>query len=141
MALEDLDLVAVRVLDEKEAGHERAVPLELLDRVGAVAERGEAPVFPVQIVHADGQMAVAVAMGVGFGAPVVDGQFDLEIVFVVAQIDQGEAVEGVAVGAFQAERAGVEIPRPLFVEDPDHHVDGLGHGGWLRSGEWLQPEC
>src|SRR5688572_14305030 len=36
--LQDLDLVAVRILDEKELGHQRPVAMEFLDRIGIRSE-------------------------------------------------------------------------------------------------------
>ena len=57
----------------------------------------------------------------------IDGQLELEIRVIVAQIDQRETVEPEAVGDLQAEGAFVERDRAVLVEDSDHGVNGLGH--------------
>ena len=98
MFLQDLDLVAVGILDEKELGHQRAVAMEFLDRIGIEPALDEAPVLAIDIWNGDRDMAVAVAVRIGFGAAVVPRQLDLEIVFRIAQIDQREAVEIEPVG-------------------------------------------
>jgi hypothetical protein len=58
----------------------------------------EAGMLGVEIRDGEGDMAVGLPMGIGFGPAVIDGQFHLEIGFRIAQIDQGEAVEIEAVG-------------------------------------------
>ena len=52
------------------------------------------------------------------------GEFQLEIVFGGAEIDQGEAVERIAVGDLHAEGHLVEGDAAGFVHDSDHGVDG-----------------
>src|SRR3954453_12808943 len=125
--LQDLDLVAVRILNEEEPRHQPAVAVELLDRLRGDAGLGQAPVLAVEVVHAEGDMPVAVAMRVGLDAALVQGQLDLEVRLGVAQVDQREAVEVEAVGHLQAQRGSVEGDRPVEVEDADHHVDGFCH--------------
>ena len=65
VALEDLDLVAVGVLDEEEPRHQRAVAVELLDVGGLQPELLEAPVLGVEIVDRERDVAVAVAVPIG----------------------------------------------------------------------------
>src|SRR4051794_23722584 len=125
--LQDLDLVAVRVLDEEEPRHQPAVAVELLDRLRGDAGLGQAPVLAVEVVHAEGDVAVAVAVRVGLGAALVQRQLDLEVRLGVAQVDQREAVEVEAVGHVQAQRGAVERDRLVEVEDVDHHMNGFGH--------------
>ena len=45
----------------------------------------------------------------------------------VAQVDQRESIEGKPVGNLQPESLIVEVDRTLFVEHPDHGVDGFRH--------------
>jgi len=61
MPLEHLHLVAVGVLHEEEARHQRALAHELLDRVGIETGFGEAVVLGVEIVDGDCDVPVAVA--------------------------------------------------------------------------------
>ena len=49
VALQDFDPIAVRVLDEKEARHQRPVPMEFLDRVDFDSSGGEALVLGVEV--------------------------------------------------------------------------------------------
>src|SRR3954451_6330969 len=138
--LQDLDPVAVRVLDEEEARHQAAVAVKLLDRLRGDAGLGQAPVLAVEIVHAEGDVPVAVTVRVRLGAAVVRGQLDLEIGLGVAQVDQGEAVELEPVRDLQAKGGAVERDRLVEVEDADHHVDGFGHAEGLpasfREANW-----
>ena len=83
--------------------------------------------FGGEIIHREGNVAIAVAERVRLGAPVIDGQLDLEIGLGVAQIDQGEAVEPKAVGNVEAEGATIEIDRARLVEHTDHRMNGLRH--------------
>jgi hypothetical protein len=100
VALQDLDPVAVRVLDEEEARHQRALALEFLD-VGRIEPLLlEAAVLGVQVADRKGDVAVAVAMLIRLLAALVDGELDLEVALGVAQIDQREVVEVEAVRAF-----------------------------------------
>src|SRR5215813_1059812 len=125
--LQHLDLVAVGVLQEEEAGHQSAIAFEFLDRVGCEAELGQPRMLAVEIVDREGDIAVAAAMAVGLGLALVPGQLDLEILLGVAQIDQREAVEIEAVRGLHPERAVVESHRSVQVLHPDHDVDRLGH--------------
>src|SRR3954467_781185 len=77
--LQDLDLVAVRILNEEEPRHQPAVAVKLLDRLRGDAGLGQAPVVAIEVVHAEGDVPVAVAVRVGLGAALVQGQLDLEV--------------------------------------------------------------
>src|SRR5690606_7941276 len=72
VALQHLDLVAVRILHEEEARHQRAVAVELLDVRGFESELLEAPVLGVEVVDRERDVAVAVAVLIGFASPLVD---------------------------------------------------------------------
>ena len=85
VALEHLDLVAVGILDEEEARQRAAVVAELADRVGGEAGGGEAGVLGVEVADGEGEVAVAVAEGIGRGAALVDGELDLEVGLGVAR--------------------------------------------------------
>lgn len=74
MLLQDLDPVAVGVLHEAEARHQRAIPKEFLDRSRRKALRREARVFSGQVVNCDRQMAVAVAVAVAVGLAATPSQ-------------------------------------------------------------------
>jgi hypothetical protein len=76
--LQDLDLVAVGILDEEEPGDANAIAVELDDLLRVEAERADAVMLAVEIGDRDGDVAVAVAKDVGLLPPLVDGQLDLE---------------------------------------------------------------
>jgi hypothetical protein len=62
VALQDLDLVPVRILDEKESRHQAAVSVKFLDVGGLQPEFLEAAVLGVEIVDRERDVAVAVAV-------------------------------------------------------------------------------
>src|SRR3954464_9796799 len=109
--LQDFNLVAVRILNEEEPRHQPAVAVKLLDRLRGDAGLGQAPVVAVEVVHAEGDVAVAVTVRVGLGAALVHGQLDPDIVPAIAQVDQRKAVEVEAVSHVQAQRGSVEGDR------------------------------
>jgi hypothetical protein len=88
VALEHLDLVAVGVLDEEEARHQRALAVELLDVVGIEPLLLESPVLGVEAGDRERDVAVAIALLIRLLAALVDRQLDLEVVLGVAQIDR-----------------------------------------------------
>ena len=79
VVLQDLDLVAVGILDEEEPGHQRAVAVEFLDRLAVDPGSLRSALLGLEIVDHDREMAVAVTERVGRRAAVIDGQLDLEI--------------------------------------------------------------
>ena len=96
MLLKHFDLVAIRVGDEEEAGQQYIAVLEFLLRQGRVAIGHQFGMALVGVVDHHGDMAVAVAMGVGLFAALVPGEFELCIAFVVKRHDQrvgGDAVD------------------------------------------------
>src|SRR3954454_20928484 len=123
MALQYLDLVAVGIGDEEEAGEETALAHELLDRRRGGAEPGHAAMLAVEIVDHEGEMAIGLALRIGLRAPVIDGELELEILRRALEIDEGEAVEDEALLAVEAEGIAVEALRALLVEDADHGMD------------------
>src|SRR5438309_2338759 len=127
MALEHLDLVAVGISDEEEAGEEAALAHEFLDRRRRDAEARHAAMLAVEIVDNEGEMAIGLALRIRLRAPVIDGELELEILLRAPDIDQGEAVEGEALLAVEAERVAVEALRALLVEHADHRVN-QSHG-------------
>ena len=73
MLLQHLDLVPVRILHEKETRHQRAVAMELLDRVWRQTQFFEPCVLAVQILHRERDMAIGIAVIIGLGPTLVDG--------------------------------------------------------------------
>src|SRR6056297_2034109 len=126
-ALKNFDLVSVRVRDEEEFAHQLPIGGKFDDLAGGEAFSFEAGVFGLEILDEDGQMAIAIAKVIRLGAALVDGQFDLEGAFAVAEVNQCKITEIKPVGDFQPEGAAVEINRPRLVENADHAVDGFGH--------------
>src|SRR5436305_2484028 len=108
MALQYLDLVAVGIGDEEEAGEEAAVAHKLLDRRRGDAGPGHAAMLAVEIVDDEGEMAIGLALRVGLLAPVIDGELDLDVLRRALDIDEGEAVEGAALLAIEPEGVAVE---------------------------------
>ena len=102
--LQNLNLVAIRILDEEELRHQGAIAKELLDIRRLKAEFLMPPVLSLQVIHRDGNVAVAVAMGVGFLSIMVDGQFQLGAAFLIQQVDEGETIEWEPRGLLEAER-------------------------------------
>ena len=78
---EDLDLVAVRVLHEEEARHQRAVAVKFFDVVRIQTERLKPRVLRLGVVDAKSDMAIAIAMRIRFFTPLVERQFNFEIDF------------------------------------------------------------
>src|SRR6266851_1993517 len=127
VALQHLDLVAVGIGDEEEAGEQAALAHELLDRRRRDAEAGHVAMLGGEILDDEGEMAIGLAVRVGLGAPVIDGELELDVLAGAPQVDEGEAVEGEALLAVEAEGVAVEALGALLVENPDHRVDQLGH--------------
>src|SRR5262245_41301568 len=84
--LQNLDLVPIGVRDEEESRHQATIAVELLDRIRPEAGGGQAGMHPIQVVHAERDMPIAVAVLVGLGAALVERELDLEIGLRVAQI-------------------------------------------------------
>ncbi len=80
-ALQDLDLVAVGVLDEEEPAEGLAVVGHLLDVLGREALAQDARPLGVEIVDDESEMPVARPGLVGLGAALVDGELELEVGF------------------------------------------------------------
>ena len=85
---QQLNLVAVGFLNEKEARQPFVVALELLHRCTGVALAYQRRVRGAHIGTDHADVAVARAVAVGFGAALVLAQLDLDIVLGVAQLDQ-----------------------------------------------------
>src|SRR5262245_41007057 len=106
--LQNLDLVAVRILDEEKSGEQAAVPVEF-DDLARLEPRGlKARVLAVEIIDADGHMAVAVPQLVGGGAALVDRQLDLEGGLLVREVDEREVRKVEPFGDLQAECLVIE---------------------------------
>lgn len=68
----------------------------------------ETGMFRIKIVDHESQMAIAIAEIVGFCAPFVDSQLDLEVGFFIAQIDKRKAFEIDALGDLQTKSLIIE---------------------------------
>ena len=93
VALKNLDLVAVRILDEEELGEQAAIPMKFLHRRRLETELLEATLLRLDIIDREGDVAIPVAEIIGLRAAVIDGELELEIRLVVAQIEECEVVE------------------------------------------------
>ena len=71
--LNDLYLIAVRILDEKEARHGLALLFEANQLPRGETCGGETLVLGFDIRHHEGSMPIAVTQHIGFGAALVDG--------------------------------------------------------------------
>ena len=66
----------------------------------------------VQIRHGKGDVTIGFAERIGVFAVVIDREFELEFRFRRAQIDQGEAIERIAVRHRHVKSVAVEIHGP-----------------------------
>src|SRR6185437_6044297 len=80
-----------------------------------------------EIFDHEGDMTVAVAQFIRFGAALVDRQFQLERRFVIDEIEKRELGKIEAIGHSQAERLLVKGQRPRLVEHADHRMYRLRH--------------
>ena len=121
---DQLDLVAVGVLDEGDVGG------AVLHRPGLTRDFGAAlfqfGAYRVDVVDAERQVTEAGADIVGLLAPPVERQFDHGMRLFRAVTDEGigELAAGIFVTSqqFHAEHLGVESDRSVKVEHPDHGV-------------------
>src|SRR5215210_516827 len=132
-ALEDFDLVPVRVLDEEELAQDFPVLLQLHEPPRLEASLLEALALGLHVLDGEGDVPVAVAEVVGFGLALVQRELQLEFALGVAEVDQGEVVEVYAVRLFETEGLPVKRDRPVQVEDPDHAVYRLCHASSFSS--------
>src|ERR1700742_1769716 len=77
-ALNDLDLVAVRIRYEEEPGENFALPLHVDHRAGSEASAFESGVLGGQVFDRQREMTITVAEGVGVRSSLVDRQFEFE---------------------------------------------------------------
>src|SRR5262249_9821786 len=94
----------------------------------------ESRVLSGEIIDHDCQMAITIAVLVGLGAAVINGELNLELGFRIAQVDQCEVVEDEAIGHVKAERPSVEMDRAALAENADNNVDRFPH-------RWRLPCC
>ena len=109
VALQNFNLVAVRVLNEAEARHQRAAAEKLLDRRRRKSAVRQSFVFHVQVRRRQRDMPVAVAKRIILLTAVVVGQLQFKIPLRASQIDQREVVKAKVVGNRHAQRATVKV--------------------------------
>src|SRR5580693_546798 len=135
LALDQLDLVAVGILDESD---HRGAELNRAGRARDLAAGlGDLLAHAVDVGHADGEVAEAGAQFVGLLLPPVVGQLDGTVLALVAVADEGQGVlAGRHVTLAQqlhAHRPGIESERFVEILHPDHRVQhavvggGIGH--------------
>ncbi|KND61615.1 Glutamate decarboxylase [Candidatus Burkholderia verschuerenii] len=90
---EDQELQRVRCLEQGARDQIALAVAKLLHVLGRQLQTDKALMLGARIVDDDGEVTVAIAMRIRFGASLVPGQFDLGFGFVVAQIDEREVVE------------------------------------------------
>jgi hypothetical protein len=125
---------SLRVLHEEEARHQRSALRHFFDWIGYEPFVRKPCVLSGEIIDRDRQMAITIAVLVGLGAAVINGELNLEVGFRIAQVDQCEVVEDEAIGHVETERPSVEIDRAGLVENADHDVDRFRH-------RWRLPCC
>src|SRR5262245_43594069 len=134
LALDQLDLVAVRVFDK---GDHRGAELDRPGRPRDLATGlGHLLAHARDVRHANSQMAESGAELVGFVAPIV-GEFDDGMVLLIAVADERQGVlafrDLALAQELHAHGAGVEGDRPVEVVHADHRVQhaivggGVGH--------------
>src|SRR5262249_22058241 len=132
-AVDQLDAVAVRILDEADEGAALADAVRLALRLDALLlQVGERL---LQVIDPDGDVAVAGAEVVG-AAVVVEGQLEhravvADAVEVVRRLELAVADDVHVALEVEAERL-VERPALLRIRDPDHRVEEFSHGRILR---------
>ena len=86
-ALEYLDFVAIRVLNEVEPGENLLAAFEFLHGRGIDAESGHPGMLIFQLCNCHGDVAVPVTVRIRRLAAFIPCQFNVEIVLLVAKID------------------------------------------------------
>jgi hypothetical protein len=125
LTVQNLDFVAIRIFDEEEPGEQSAFSLELDDVPRVQPERGHSVMFSVQIGHRNREMSVTVTKGVRLGAALVDGQFDLEFLFLIGEVNQRKTIEIQPLGNREAKRFLVKIDGASLINNPNHRMDCL----------------
>jgi hypothetical protein len=97
MALQNFDLVAIRIGHKKEFRHERAVPLKFFYGVWFEALFLLMSMFGPNVTHTQCQMTIACAVSIRLNPTVIDGKLKFKIDLIIFKVDQCEAVKDVAV--------------------------------------------
>ena len=127
-AFEHFNLVPVGIGDEEKAGDHLACRCKGHEFAGVEAFRLEPGMLGLQIADRDSKVAVAVAKIVRLCLTLVHGQFEFELGFGIAQIDQREIREIEPVRHLKAEGCIIEFYGPVLIEHADHRMDLLGQG-------------
>jgi hypothetical protein len=87
----------------------------------------EALMLGINVIDRDREMTVAITVYIGFVTPLIDGQLDFKMTFIIAQIDKFEVVEIETIRNPKAERLFVKVNGAVHVEHTKHGVNYLGH--------------
>src|SRR5271156_4430481 len=125
--LQHLDFVTVWIFGEEEARDLLSVVIEFDDLSRLEALGLETAMLCVEILDHEGDMAIAVAKIVRFGAILVDRKLDFVWRLGIRKIDKCEVGEVEAIGDVESERFFVESERSRLVQHADHRVDRFRH--------------
>lgn len=124
-ALQDLDFVAIRVLNEKKSREHFVASLEFLDRGRIDTESRHACVLVFKVWNCYRDVSITIPMRVSRLATFVPRELNFEVVLFVANIDEREVREIQSVICREPERVIVEPKRALKVVDPDHRMNNF----------------
>ncbi len=124
---EYFDLVAIWVLDKKEACKKLAVLFEFLDRERCIAERFELAARGGHVISDERIVAIAITVGVWLNAVMVMCQLKFEIIFRIPHINKREIGKVELMRDVKAEAFGVELFSALRVKNPNHRVNNFWH--------------
>src|SRR5690606_31555731 len=127
VALEDLDLVAIWILDKKESGNQGSAANEFLDGLRGNPAALHLVMRSFKVRNRNGEMPISIAMVVRLRAALVHGEFQFEIRLLIAQVDEREALEIETICNLQTKSRSVERDGPLIIKHPDHGVNHFGH--------------
>jgi len=102
--LQHFDFVTVGISDEKELRQQLPISHEFLDGIGIETFLFKTGVLGFEVVDSEGEMTVPRAKLVRLGAPVIDRQLELEVGFVIAEINECKVVELKTIGNLQAKK-------------------------------------
>ena len=99
--------------------------------LGREAQRDETLALGLHVRHAHRDMAVAVAMRIRLGAPLVPGEFEFGVRFIVAQIGEREVRKIQPMRDVEIESLLIEIERAFQIPHANHRVNEFRHERFL----------